>query len=150
MANISSKPGIIRLAGMSPDTQILFEKDGDRVVKNIDEVIEACLTHDVATEMIARREMFLRQMRLLIAKLQRWCEDHKDVIKEAIFEPRYDSQMFLVVLNQTEYNPEIENELTELTIAVANDPVFSLIRFDVQTLPACEPDDVRSFIDREP
>lgn len=147
MAKAPLKTNVIRLGHLDPKSQLLVERDGDRLVLSPEEAINACVSHDQAKEMIARRDMFLRQTRMLTDKLFQWVEDRKEKVAEGYLQTRSDCQMFLIVLTGSEYDPAIERELTDLTIEVAGDPAFSMLRLDVQALPKCEPDDVRSFID---
>jgi hypothetical protein len=147
MANPLMKPGLIRLTHKDQDSKVLVETGDDRFMLTVPEAVDACLSRDEHKELIARRDLFEHQMRLLWAKLKEWADEHSVAIREAWFQIRPECQMFLVVLRATEYSPEIETSLTDLTIEVANDPAFSMTRLDVQALPNCSPDDIRSFID---
>jgi hypothetical protein len=147
MANVSLKPAVIRLGHFDPDTQVLVEKGGDRFVMSLEEAIDACLSREEAKQMIARRELFERQMRLLVDRLRQWVEKNKHDVADAYFQIRPECQMFLVVLRKVEHDDRIEQELTDLTIEVSDDPAFSMARLDVQALPNGPVDDVRSFVD---
>jgi len=147
MAKMPLKTNVIRLGHLDPKAQLLVERDGDRVVMTPDEAIDACLSRDQSKDLIARRDLFERQMRMLTAKLGQWIDERRAKVFEGYLQTRLDCQMFLIVLKGDEYDPAIEKSLTELTIDVASDPAFSMLRLDVQALPKCDTDDVKSFID---
>jgi hypothetical protein len=147
MARAPLKRNVIRLGHLDPKDEFLAEKDGDRLIVTVEEAINACFTHEEAKELIGRRGLFQQQIRLLVNKLGRWSVAHHEKVADAYLQTQADCQMFLVVLKGSEYDPELERDLSELTVEVANDDAFSMLRLDVQSLPNCSTDDVRSFID---
>ena len=149
MAQLPLRSNVIRLGQLDPNAQLLVEKDGDRLVVTPDEAIDAVISRDQAKDMLARRDLFERQMRLLTDRLVRWFTDHRLKLADAFLQTKSDCQMFLVVLRGNEYDPDIEAGLSELSIEIAGDPAFSMVRLDVQALPFCQTDDVRSFIDQD-
>jgi len=153
VGKVSSKPDIIRLSDLGKNTRIVAEKDGDRVVRGPEEVAHAVLATDftleearAGRELANRRNLLRQQVELLQDKLFGWYNDRSAVVKEAYFVMSKDCQMFLVVQKEPEFNPELEQALSDLMIEVANDPAFSMTKLDVQAMPPCDEADIRSFI----
>ena len=54
--------------------------------------------------------------------------------------------LFLVVLKEKPFNQKIEDSLTELDIAIAQDDDLDLIKLSVLALPKASKDSIESFL----
>jgi hypothetical protein len=147
MADPLMQPALIRLTHEESDSRVLIDDGKDRFGLTVAEAIEACQRRDEVKGILERQNLFRAQIELLLTRLQEWVNQHKSGIRDAFFQLRRDRQLLLVVLRGYEYDATIENALTDLTLEVSGDEAFSMLRLDVQAMPNCDIDDVRSFID---
>lgn len=131
----------------SDQSQIWVEaEDGDKFTMVVSEAAKACQLLEKLKEQVIKNDTYEKQLRELKAKLGNWFTARKSSLKEAYLQASPEMQFFLAVLNENEYNEEIESSLTDLTIEVANNPEMTMLRLDVQSMPPCNKEDVRSFL----
>jgi hypothetical protein len=111
-------------------TVVVTPRDQDRFALTIEAAIQACALH-IETE---RREATFR---LLCQTLGEWQRDRRDSgkITRAILTTRDNSLLFLVIMKEPRFDPELEEELTELELHLADDPQLRGIPVTVMAFP---------------
>jgi len=89
------------------------------------------------------------QFEELLQSLLIWCRERKSDISDSFITTRDGGLLFLAMKSGTGYNVSLEDALTELDTAIANDERYSLIRLSVLALPPCSKDELSSFLCRE-
>jgi hypothetical protein len=115
--------------------------DKDLLVLSVSMAVEACRAY-------ANQIRFNDQHDMLLSRLWGWINQHLDKVGNAFITSRDDGMLFLVVLREKRFDKEIEDELTQLDIDVANDRDFDLIRLSVHAVPDCSEDEYRSFLSK--
>jgi len=107
------------------------------------------LTRQVITRLgrVAHQfQEFETQLAALRRELEKWTAARADVIAEAFLVLKGDYFQFLVVMKGKAYDGALEDALTELDMAVAQNPGYDLIRLSVLAIPAFGEDVIRSFL----
>lgn len=78
--------------------------------------------------------------------LKHWIATREDSIAEAYLVLKGDHFQFLVVMKGKAHDSALEDALTDLDMAVAQNPDYDLIRLSVLAIPAFGEDVVRSFL----
>ncbi len=142
MATVTTEP--IRLRYFEKEKSVLIETDTtDRFVLTVEEAIEACRIYE------ERKTLFQTQFNNLLSLLGEWTYHHKNKIKNTFLTIRNTRLLFLIILKRKTYDEELEKELTELDITIAEKPEFSEIPLSVQALPYCEEAGYHSFCQPE-
>jgi len=92
-------------------------------------------------------ELFNDQLRLLLRELATWLEGRENVVSQAYLTMRDGGFLFLVVKKDAEYSDQLEDELSELDIKLANDKLINALEVDVLALPNASSVAVDTFID---
>jgi hypothetical protein len=130
----------IRLSHRDHDARVQVEtEEEDRFVLTVGAAIQAC-------KAFGEYEEFTRQFRKLQATLSSWVKDHAADVAEAYLTVRDAALLFLVVQSGEAFRQELEDSLTDLDLAVAQDEEFNLIRLQVLALPRASEESVRSFL----
>lgn len=108
----------------------------------VENAVRACGAFAKATE-------FGVQFDDLLQKLATWSASRQTEIAESFLTARDGGLLFLVVLKSPGYSVAFEDQLTELDVAVANDPGFDLIRLGVLAIPPCSKEELPSFLGSE-
>ena len=93
--------------------------------------------------------IFKDQFDMLLKVLGEWLDDHKAKIKEAHLTVRDSGLLFLVVAKCAEFDSDLEDELTNLDIEIANDNDYDLIDLNVLAIPPANDEAVTSFISKK-
>lgn len=102
-------------------------------------VVEACRAFQ---DQIAFNDQFSE----LLDRLATWIVSHRDEVKLAFLTVHDAGLLFLVVQSSTEFNIDFEMALSDLSLEIANDSDFSLIRLAVHGLPDCSKDVYEAFL----
>ena len=115
--------------------------DKHMMVLPIQQAIEACGAYQ-------NQVAFQQQFDSLHDELADWIHQHRDKVEQAFLTNRDGGLLFVVVTKGVEYDPDLEGDLTELDLAIANDNDLELIRLHVQALPHISRDAQRSFLSK--
>jgi len=110
--------------------------DRDLMTMPVEFAIEACRAFKHQIE-------FNDQFSLLLAE---WIVGHRNRISQAYLTTRDAGLLFLVVQTTEEYDSDLEGELTELDLEIANDSDFSHITLTVLGIPLVDEPSVASFL----
>jgi len=137
---IKTQP-IIQLIQSDRDRNILIEADEeqDRFVMTVSAAIEACKAYGKSAE-------FNQQFKAMQSKLGAWIQTREADIDEAYLTVRDEAILLLVVQKSEAFNQALEESLTALDIAIAQDEELSLIRLNVLSLPSASEDSIQSFL----
>lgn len=91
-------------------------------------------------------EEFARQLADLKRDLTQWVAARADSIAEAYLVLKGEYFQFLVVMRGKAYDGALEDALTELDIAIAQNSDYDLIQLSVLAIPAFGEDVIRSFL----
>lgn len=140
MNSAVSPKNIIRLKH-GDNSQIIVEmKDGDRFGISSSDAAMACQFYE------AGQKVFSQQVRILSDRLTKWFQANAAHVKEARLGPRPDGLLFLVVMAGQEYNPDLEDRMTELEAEIAQDPTLDMIRLEVQAVPDFGAASIQAFL----
>jgi len=143
---VANKTDYIRVRWSERDRKTLLVEDEcqDRFCMAIDEAIEACKVHNKRKHTLCGE-----QFRSLLDLLGRWCSQRRKKIARALLTVRDAGLLLLIVTRRKTYDPQFEDELTQLDLQIANSPHFSEISLSVQALPMCGPDSYAAFCNPE-
>ncbi len=114
-------------------------KDQDHFTVTVEEAIKACKARDTFSSF---QVLFKR----LLIRLKMWTNEHSSKIKLAYLTVRDASLLFVVITKLVEYDRDLEDELTELDLEIANEVSLSSVRLNVLLLPPASPDSIAAFI----
>jgi len=122
---------------------LVVPEDEDRFLVSVDAAVKACQAADKTLQ-------FGRQFRdILLPRLGLWISDRADKLKKAYLTVREEGLLFVAILARAEYDRELEDDLSELDIAVARDPHLDLIDLEVLALPNASDAAHASFLNPE-
>ena len=121
------------------DRVLVRPEDNDLFTLRVKEAIEACKIFENL------KSRFKEQLDSLKNRLGVWIEDHPDKIQHAILTLREDTFLFLVVMQQIQFDDDMEDDLSDLILEIASAPEYSAINFDAQVLPHCSEAYYQSF-----
>lgn len=78
-------------------------------------------------------------------ELGKWVAKRQDKIHKAFFTKREDCFVLLIVKKESAFDEEFEDDLSDLSIVIAQDNRFKIIPFSVQSLPFCQDDCYKAF-----
>ncbi len=116
-------------------------EDEDRFTLTVEQAIDACKAY----RSDEKRAMFRKQFTTLLYLLKTWIDKRKGKIQKAFLTVRDNGLLFLVVTSTPSFDSDLEDELTELDIQIANANEFSEIELDLKALPNCDKDNYESF-----
>jgi len=79
--------------------------------------------------------------------LFKWVHGRTDIVS-AHLNKSYGSYLFVVVRNAVRYDPMFDDELTDLDLAIAEDPELQHVRFNTIGLPPVSDAALASFVDQ--
>lgn len=112
----------------------------DVMMLTVRAAIAACRAYDEQLK-------FDDQFKQLLPTLGAWLGERRNRIVRGCLTVAETGLMFLVVLKDKHYDPEIEDELTELELAIANDSDFSLLRVGALAIPQLDDAAIQAFLD---
>lgn len=116
--------------------------DRDLMTMPVKTAIEACRAfNDQLT--------FRDQFDLLLEKLGQWLSDRRTAVADAYVTTRDAGLLFVVIQQEKNRDPELDEALTDLDLEIANDEDFSHIPLSVLALPHVDQASIRSFLTKE-
>jgi len=135
-----TRPNILHLDCRQRDgTVVVTPADQDRFALTVEEAVKACRAYEQASA-------FRHQFQILLRMLADWIGQHRDQVAEAYVTVRDAGLLFLVVKKVPQYDDALEDQLTELDLAVAQDPNLDLIRLSVLAVPPASQEAIDSFL----
>lgn len=116
--------------------------DNTLLLMSVEEAISACRASKQQLE-------FNAQYSQLLNKLGGWIDARKGQIAQAYLTLRDAGLLLLIVTKAAEYGDELEAQITELDMEIANDTDYHLIDLSVLAIPSCSKDSVSSFLSRK-
>jgi uncharacterized protein YjaG (DUF416 family) len=116
--------------------------DKDLMILSVKEAIEACRAFNDQID-------FKSQFDALLNALGAWINARREKFSEAFLTTRDAGLLLLIVMKSSQYDVELESQITELDMAIANDADYALIPFSALAIPACPADSVHSFLSRK-
>jgi hypothetical protein len=95
------------------------------------------------------KSLFKDQLDHLKNILGSWASKRKEKIHKVFLTLQDARMLFLVVTKQQTYDEQLEEELVNIELEIAQDPKCSRINLDVQALPYCVEDSYISFCNPE-
>lgn len=89
---------------------------------------------------------FNEQFSGLLDRLARWIIDQKGQVSQAFLTVHDAGLLFLVIQQGIEFDSDLESSLSELSLEIANDTDYSLIRLVVHALPNCGREIFETFL----
>jgi hypothetical protein len=135
----SGRPPAIHLV-QTAKGQVVIHAGDDLFLLTVQEAVNACgAWHEMAE--------FQSQMKELMEYLSKWISARMNSIRDAYFSVKTGGGLlFMVVTKTKKFDAELENELTDLDIQVANAPEYNLLRLSVLAIPDSPPECVESFL----
>lgn len=87
------------------------------------------------------------QLDYLLDRLAIWIRAHESHLRDAWLTLRNDRFVFLAISKAPEYNEDLEDAVSDLDLAIANDPDLNLLRMNAMVLPPASTDALSSFFD---
>src|SRR5262245_24168443 len=115
MASATRAKTWIQLDCKNSDTRVVVTpEDGDRFAITMELAIQGC-------KIAGQLDKFNRQLHVLMGHLADWTDRYSDDIDKVYLGLKDDGLLFLVVRKSKRYNREVEDALTDLDIAIAQD-----------------------------
>ena len=131
---------IIDLKYDDKDAQVRVETEReDRFFMTVQAAIAAC-------QAFSNYEEFTKQFRLMHGLLSQWARQHEKDIAHAYLTVRDSAILFLVVQKLESFHQELEDSLTDLDIAIAQNDQLNLIRLNVLAIPSASEESIQSFL----
>jgi len=92
---------------------------------------------------------FANQFDDLLGHLAKWSRTHQPHVAESFLTTRDGGLLFLVIWSQAGFDGNLEDELTDLDVGVANNHAYGLVRMSVLGLPPCSKDSLSSFLSQD-
>lgn len=119
---------------------VVTPSDQDRFLVKVGKAIEL-LRQD------KRRELFEKQFDLLVRQLAAWLERHSQKVDHAFLTAGESVLRFIVVRKETRFDSELTDALSDLSVAIANDPDLDLVKLSARALPQVSEEALQSFLD---
>lgn len=143
MPNAASKTQIIELHCDDADGRVrVVPADKDIMAMSVETAIEACKAYK-------HQIVFKDQFDLLLHKLGDWASARAEKVATAYLTVRDAGLLFLVMLRGRRYDEQIENDLIDLDLDIANDHDFDLIQLSAHIVPSIDDDSLQSFLSRK-
>lgn len=113
--------------------------DGDTFYVAIADAARACLSVDKMKEFAPRFRAFLQV-------LEQWVAANKARIKSAHLTIRERDMLFLVMQREQEFDPGLSDALTDLDMAIAQNPEYQMIDMEVLAIPAVGERSMKAFL----
>lgn len=138
----TTNSGVVQLNYAQKDqTVTVTPENEDRFAIRVEEAILAC-------QLAQKEQLFRRQLDHLWKVLAAWLHRRDDVSK-AYFAYRDRGWNFIVIKQSVEYNPVLDDQLSELDLALHRDVDLDLIRIEVMALPPVSDEALQSFVDKK-
>ena len=142
MPRTTAETAPIRLTWNEKNRQVVISpKDNDLHVLTVEEVISA-----LGAEGASARATAQLQFRALLNKLGEWNRKHGDKQSQVLLTLRDTNLLFLVVMKGRAHDPQLEDDLTELDLSIAQDDAFDKLSVSVLAIPHCDKDCIKSFV----
>ena len=89
---------------------------------------------------------FIDQFNALLDRLAAWIVANQAGVSTAFLTVQDEGLLFLVIQEGKIFDEALESELSDLSIELANEPNFSLIRVTMHALPNCSRDIYEAFL----
>lgn len=140
MAKTTARPPAIHIGRTAPDGHVVVHSGDDLFLLTVQEAVKACGAWLKMAE-------FQTQMRALMDRLNVWVGEREDKIRDAYFSVKTGGGLFfMVVMRERKYDRDLEDELTELDVEVANATEYDLLRLSVLAIPDSPQECVESFL----
>jgi hypothetical protein len=114
-------------------------EDGDTFVLPVEEAIRACRSAE-------KLATFSEQFGELLNRLGSWLTERADEVHRAYLTFETDGVTLAVVRNDSRFNPDFEDALSSLDLAISESGEFDLIHLRVLALPFSSESTVSSFV----
>lgn len=140
MSSTSSFPRSIvpLIEGTHDDLQVV-RLGGDQFLLTAQQAIDAC-------SLAANAVRFQAQFSDLLDVLYDWVEQRKDRVSAAYISVSHQGLLLLIVQREIKANFDLENELVELDLEIANNDAFDLVAFNTLLVPRVGNDVLKSFL----
>jgi len=118
---------------------LVHDDDGDRYLIAADEWRRL-------SRRAAQERSSLATFQDLLNSLGEWANDHADKLERAFCTIRDSGLLFLVVMKGRKHDRDLEDDLTDLDLAVARHSNYHGVRLSVLALPNCDADGYMSFL----
>jgi hypothetical protein len=133
----------IRLDQSDDETGVMVSPENeDRFALSMELAIRGC-------KLGSQLDRLSQQIGMLLHKLHEWVRAHNQQVDQAYVVIRGDGLLFLVVQKEKRFNAEIEDELTQLDMEIAQAIDFDLVAFSVLALPKSDKDVITSFLTQD-
>lgn len=130
----------IRLSARAEGQQVVVEPENqDKFVLSAQEAAIACQRHP---EMKAFQEQFVE----LLNRLGLWLHRNPTDVDHAYVTIRDGALLFLIIRKTVPFNRGLEDQLTDLDLAIASDGGLGLIELNVLALPKTSTESYRTFL----
>ncbi len=137
-------------AGVAP-IEINYWSENDTIVVTPDDLDRFDIQKEVAIEVLRiasqHEKSFHAQMKLLLRRLAEWIDAHKANVTRGFLTIQDGSMVFVVVKSDPKLDEPLEDSLSEMDVAIANDPDFNLLRLNTIALPPATREALMSFLD---
>ncbi len=138
MTSAQQKRSVVPLVEGTHDDLKVVRLDGDQFILTAQQAINAC---SLATD--AAR--FHTQFQELLEMLYGWVEERKARITSAYISIGQDGINLLIVQKELKADFDLENELVDLDLVVANSDAFDLVPFNTLLVPKVNTEVLQSF-----
>lgn len=133
------RTNILQLVHGSGGRVTVTDEDEDRFSLHINEAVLACRSHTNA-------ERFRKQVHILLNRLHKWSVDHEDEVREAVLMIQEMEFLLICITKHGPISAELDNDLTDLELEIANDSDINQLPFSGQLLPPLSEEATRGFI----
>ena len=132
----------VSLGGDTP--VVVVPENQDRYVLSLKDAIEACVGSQ--QQPYAVFVEFQKQFQAMLDHVGAWLRQRQDKVHEAYLTVRDSDVLFLLVQKSPTYDRQIEDELTDLDLAIAQDESLGLVRLNVLAIPPAGEDGKSAFL----
>ena len=139
MAPTDSKRATLVLLDESSSSDALVQmKDGDKFLVPVAAAALACRAVESFDE-------FSGQFQHLLDFLHEWVSGRRELVRSAHLTVRESDLLFLLVQKQVGYHDQLNDDLTDLDLEIANSDDFRLLSLEVMAVPPASPDSYQAF-----
>jgi len=95
------------------------------------------------------RDAFVEQFGSVLGRLAQWLREHAKTFSRAFVTVRESGLLFVVLRDNAGFDPDFEDELTDLDLEIAQNPRFDHIDLNVLSLPRSSKTAYSSFLHPE-
>ena len=139
MSTTEKKRSIVPLVEGKHDDLQVVRLDGDQFILTAQEAIDAC-------SLASNSARFQVQFEELLDHLYPWVEFRKGLISAAFISVSHEGILFLVVQRDVKSDFQMEDELVELDLEIANSECFDLVPFNTLLVPHVGDEVLQSFL----